>query len=243
LNRPSAKHWIQGQTDATDHIVILCDFDDTAADCNVATLLLSAFSGEHIVGTMPEWQIIRQRFLDSEISLAKYQENAFARLDATPVEQAAYVQANAALRPGFRSLADYCAANGVELAIVSHGLDYYVRALLEKEELGHLPVFAVETRVSETGEQTYSYKYVRAECRWNPGNCKCRLLEEYGNRGHSVIYVGDGTSDTCPAAKADFVFARDSLLRFCQAQGIQHQELTDFTVLLDYLEQRGREAF
>jgi hypothetical protein len=31
------------------------------------------------------------------------------------------------------------------------------------------------------------------------------------------------------------------LLVFCQDQEIPHRELTDFTVLLDYLEQRDRE--
>jgi 2-hydroxy-3-keto-5-methylthiopentenyl-1-phosphate phosphatase len=241
LIRPPIDHLMQAQTDALGRMAILCDFDDTTADRNVATLLLSAFAGEQLAGELPGWQVIRQRFLDSEISLAEYQENAFARLNATRGEQTAYVQANADLRPGFRSLAEYCALNGIALAIVSHGLDYYVRALLEKEDLGHIPVFAVDTEVSETGEQTYSYKYAHAECRWNPGNCKCSLVEEYRERGHSVIYAGDGTSDTCPAGKADFVFARDSLLVFCQDQEIPHRELTDFTVLLDYLEQRDRE--
>jgi 2-hydroxy-3-keto-5-methylthiopentenyl-1-phosphate phosphatase len=224
-----------------DRLAILCDFDDTAADCNVAALILSAFAEEQLPRATPGWQVIRQRFLNSEISLAEYQESAFDRLTATPEEQMALVQANANLGRGFRSLADYCELNDIALAIVSHGLDYYVRALLEKENLGSISVFAVDTGVSETGEKTYSYKYARAECRWTPGNCKCRVVEEYRERGHSVIYVGDGTSDTCPAVKADFVFARDSLLNFCQAQGVPHRELSDFTVLLDYLMQHDRE--
>jgi 2-hydroxy-3-keto-5-methylthiopentenyl-1-phosphate phosphatase len=241
LNRPSIDHLTHGQINATNHLAILCDFDDTAADCNVATLLLSAFAGEHSPGMTPGWQVIRQRFWDSEISLAEYQEKAFARLSQSKREQVSYVQANAKLRRGFHSLAEYCELNGIELAIVSHGLDYYVRALLEKEGLGRIPVFAVDTGISKTGEQTYSYKYTHAECQWTPGNCKCRLVEEYRERGHSIIYAGDGASDTCPAARADFVFARDSLLSFCQWQELPHRELTDFTVLLDYLVQRHRE--
>jgi 2-hydroxy-3-keto-5-methylthiopentenyl-1-phosphate phosphatase len=68
------------------------------------------------------------------------------------------------------------------------------------------------------------------------------VLEEYRERGHRVLYAGDGLSDTCPAKHADFVFARDGLLSFCQAQGLPHRELTDFYVVLDYLEEQGREA-
>jgi 2-hydroxy-3-keto-5-methylthiopentenyl-1-phosphate phosphatase len=219
-------------------MVILCDFDDTAADRNVATLLFDAFPKGPLAATSPRWRELHQQYLNAEITLAEYQENAFAGLQATRDEQAAYVQANANLRPGFRDLAGYCALNGIELAIVSHGLDYYVRALLEKEDLGHIPAFAVETGISVTGEETYTYRYTDSECPWAPGNCKCYLLTEYKERGHQVIYVGDGLSDTCPASKADFVFAREGLLSFCQAQGIPHRELTDFNAILDYLEEQ-----
>ena len=222
-------------------MVILCDFDDTAADRNVATLLLDAFARQPFTETTPHWRQLHQQYLNVEISLAEYQEKAFSGMPATRSEQEVYVRENANLRPGFKQLADYCAANAIELAIVSHGLDYYVRALLEKEDLGHIPTYAVETGASSTGQETYTYRYAQDECPWAPGNCKCFLVDEYKNRGHKVIYAGDGLSDTCPARKADFVFARDGLLGFCQTQGIPHRELTDFNVLLDYLEEQDRE--
>lgn len=222
-------------------MVILCDFDDTAADRNVATLLFDAFPKQPLTESTPHWRSLHKQYLNAEITLAEYQENAFAGLNASRSEQTAYVQANADLRPGFHALAGYCALNGIELAIVSHGLDRYVRALLEKEDLGHIPVHAVETGVSITGQETFTYRYAQDECPWSPGNCKCLLVDEYKERGHCVIYAGDGLSDTCPARKADFVFARDGLLSFCQAQNIPHRELTDFYVLLDYLEHQNKE--
>jgi 2-hydroxy-3-keto-5-methylthiopentenyl-1-phosphate phosphatase len=57
-----------------------------------------------------------------------------------------------------------------------------------------------------------------------------------------VLYAGDGLSDTCPAKQADFVFARDGLLHFCEAHDLPHRELTDFNVILDYLEEVGPEG-
>ena len=223
-------------------MVILCDFDDTAADGNVATLLLEAFSKQLLTTIQPQWRDFRQQYVDAEISLAEYQERAFSGLSATRAEQFAYVQANAKLRHGFPALASYCLTNDIELAIVSHGLDYYIEALLDKEHLDHIPIFSVETAMSPAGEATYSYRYTREECPWQPGNCKCSLLDGYRARGHKVIYAGDGIADTCPGRKADFVFARDRLLRFCQAEGIPHRELTDFIVLLDYLKEQGKEG-
>jgi 2-hydroxy-3-keto-5-methylthiopentenyl-1-phosphate phosphatase len=86
------------------------------------------------------------------------------------------------------------------------------------------------------------YRFSQDDCPWAPGNCKCYILEEYRERGHKVLYAGDGLSDTCPAKKADFVFARDGLLSFCQANDLPHRELTDFNVILEYLEEVGPEG-
>jgi 2-hydroxy-3-keto-5-methylthiopentenyl-1-phosphate phosphatase len=218
-------------------MVILCDFDDTAADRNIATLLLDRFHPDPVASGIAHWHEARQRFLRREISLAEYQEISFRRLPATHGEQAAYVQGNANLRPGFTELASYCSANNVDLAIVSHGLDFYIQALLEQENVGHIPYFAVTTG-REDGATTFAYTFAEAQCGWWPGNCKCKIVEEFRARGQFVIYAGDGASDTCPARRADYVFARDSLLQFCREHGVPHEALPDFHVVLQYIRSR-----
>jgi len=223
-------------------MVILCDFDDTAADRNVATLLLDAFPKGPFAQAGLRWRDLHGQYLNAEITLAEYQERAFTGMPVSRERQAAYAREHASLRPGFRELADYCTGNDIELAIVSHGLDFYVQALLEAAGLGHLPVFAVETSDSEAGGTTFAYRFARDECAWAPGNCKCSVVEEYRERGHRVLYAGDGLSDTCPAKQADFVFARDRLLHFCETHGLPHRELADFNVIVDYLEEVGPEA-
>jgi 2-hydroxy-3-keto-5-methylthiopentenyl-1-phosphate phosphatase len=223
-------------------MVTLCDFDDTAPDRNVATLLLDAFNKGLFTDTNPRWRDLNRQYLNAEITLAEYQENAFAGLPASRERQANYAKANALLRPGFRDLAGYCAANGVELAIVSHGLDFYVQALLEKADLGHIPVLAVATGDSPLGETTFTYRFSQDKCPWAPGNCKCYILEEYRERGHKVLYAGDVLSDTCSAKKAGFASARDGFLSFCRAHDLPHRELTDFNVILEYLEEMGPEG-
>ena len=215
-------------------MVILCDFDDTAADRNVATLLLDHFEPSTRHG-------LHRRFVNREISLAAYQEAAFSRLASTRGEQAAFAREQAGLRPGFAELAAYCRDHGIELAIVSHGLDFYVRAILERAGIEHVPFFAVETGERD-GRTTFEYRFASAECAWWPGNCKCSVLEWYRGNGHRVIYAGDGFTDTCPARRADFVFARGELLSYCRAHDIPHQELTDFHAVVGHLEALGTEA-
>ena len=163
-----------------------------------------------------------------------YQETAFADMGTDREQQTAYVTESAGLRPGFAELMHYCAAEGIELAIVSHGLDFYIDALLGAAGADGVPYFAVETGERD-GRPTFAYHYADPACDWYPGNCKCSVLESYRQRHKQVIYAGDGQSDTCPARRADYVFARGALLDFCRAQGIPHRKLTDFHVVLDYL--------
>lgn len=196
--------------------------------------------------TRTSWRDLHRRFLDGEITLAAYQEIAFADMGTDREQQIAYLTESAALRPGFADLARYCAAEGIELAIVSHGLDFYIDALLGAAGAKDVPFFAVETGGSD-GRPTFAYNYADPACAWYPGNCKCSVLESYRQRHQQVIYAGDGMSDTCPARRADYVFARDRLLAFCRAENIPHRELTDFHVVLDYLKAmppqvRGMEA-
>ena len=221
-------------------MVILCDFDDTVADRNIATLLLHRFQPP-LIPDGTHWRQLHKRFLDAEISLAEYQETAFSSMGTERDEQIAFVQQEADLRPGFTDLAGYCHAQGIELAIVSHGMDFYIEALLEKSGAGSVPYYAVQTG-EDGGRPTFAYNYSDPQCAWYPGNCKCSVLESYRGSGKQVIYAGDGMSDTCPAGRADFVFARGGLLDFCEAHGIPHRELTDFHVVLDYVKALPAEA-
>jgi 2-hydroxy-3-keto-5-methylthiopentenyl-1-phosphate phosphatase len=126
-------------------MVILCDFDDTAAAQNVAQLILNGFPAQPLRSVTPHWRDLHRQYVNAEISLAEYQENAFSRIGASHAEQASYVKRHVDMRAGFRNLAGYCALNGIELAIVTHSLDFYLQALLEKEGLEHIPYFAVAT--------------------------------------------------------------------------------------------------
>ncbi len=57
-----------------------------------------------------------------------------------------------------------------------------------------------------------------------------------------VVYIGDGYSDTCPAAKADLVFAKDVLYEYCREQGIPAVPFNSFQDILEFIvlqENRG----
>ena len=198
---------------------VLTDFDDTAAVQNVAELLLNQFGD-------PTWQELRRQFRAGQLTLMGYQEVTFRNIQADRAEMQAYVKEHATLRPHFKELWDHCQTHQVPLAIVSHGLDFYIEALLEKEGLPQIPVYAVHTSFASQGI-TYEYRYA-CPGQEHLGNSKALVVEWFQQQGYHVTYVGDGRSDFPPASKADLVFAHSVLAEECGRQQVPFHQFRDF---------------
>ncbi len=202
---------------------VLTDFDDTAAEQNVAEMLLRRFGD-------PTWQEVRRRFRAAKLTLKEYQEITFRNIQADRATMQAYVKVHANLRPYFKELWRYCLDRSIPMAVVSQGLDFYIEALLEKEGLPHVPVYAVNTRFTPDGiTYQYNFAYPGQELQ---GNSKGLVVDRYRQRGHYIFYVGDGLSDFDAASKADLLFAHRTLAEECLRNDIPFRPFQDFQDVL-----------
>ena len=198
---------------------VLTDFDDTAAQQNVAELLLHRFGS-------PGWEDVRRSFRAGEMSLKDYQEITFREIRADVAAMQAYVKERANLRPHFGEMWRFCQERDIPVAVVSQGLDFYIEALLQKEGFPQVPVYSVNTSFNGQGiEYHYRHAYPGQEQR---GNSKGLIVERYQQRGHHVIYIGDGRSDFEAAVRADLVFAHRVLAEECRREGIPYRDFHDF---------------
>ncbi len=215
------------QGGSSSNIAVLCDFDDTTAVENVAHLVLDRFARE-------EWRHLVSQFREGTIIPKDYFEQPFKSVKETRETLKAHVRDNAHLRDGFVEMAHYCRSKEIDLAIVTHGLDFYVEALLEREDLGWVTTYPVNSQFTDKGIR-FIYNYTKPGCdEW--GNCKCSVVDRYLTAGKRVFYVGDGASDFCPAKKAELVFARSHLLDMCRRDNLPHRELRDFSDVVRELE-------
>ncbi len=210
---------------------VVCDFDETAAECNVARLLLREFAG-------PAVQQHRAAHSAGRITFREYQERAFDTVTASVDEMQAYVLEHAGLRPGLHQAVDATRAAGGTFTIASAGLDIYIQPLLNASGLGDVPVKAVTAIPKGAGSTPpfrYDYPAGRDYCRgW--AVCKCLPLEEGRASGRHTVFVGDGPrSDECAAAQADTVFARGRLLDYCRRAGIAAHSFNDFFAIARYV--------
>ena len=216
---------------------ISCDFDQTAAIENVARLLLDRFSNARV----KEVESAHRR---GDTTFRDYQEQAFNAVEATMVEMAEYVKQNASLRPGFRELANACSASGHDLKVVSAGLDFYIQALLDPHNLGHIPIVAVAAHEQDAPDGPFRYDYPRSRADCDPawGVCKCAALDDARAAGMQTVFVGDGPrGDACAAARADYVFARGRLLRYCRRNNIPATPFEDLYPVVDFVQAHGQQ--
>lgn len=201
-------------------LVVLVDFDGTAAAQNVAETLLERFGGE-------SWREYRQAFRDGSMTLREYQERAFNDVEATLDAMGAALKDLCWPREGFPEFASFCQTNGIQVVIATNGLSFYVDSVLEHAGLEHLPACTVGVE-GAPGQLRYTYRYDTPAC-WEWGNCKCRLVEEYAESGAvKTVMVGDGWSDYCAARHADAAFARATMRDHCDANGVPYLPFEDF---------------
>lgn len=217
-------------------MLVIFDFDDTAAVENVARLLLDRFGDREFTRIQAEYSAGKLLFKD-------YQELAFQSLQTNVPAMRAYAAEAARLRPGFSDAIKAAEGAGARVAVVSAGLDFYIEPVLERHGFGKLPMTSVGTGRFEGSASLLQYNYPSARngCPVDWAVCKCRTFEAALSAGEEVVFVGDGIrSDACAAARASTVFARSRLLDHCRAKDIRATPFEDLYPVVRHIEAAGK---
>lgn len=211
--------------------LILCDFDGTASPVDVGNRLLDRFTGAR-------WEEIDRDYCAGRIgSRAAYRKIA-PLLRGTRAKMLEYALAVATLDRDFAVFYRLCRQNGIDVKIVSDGLDFYIEALLIKHGLTQVEYHA-NCAVFE-GEDRVSFEFPAAsENCGRCGNCKRTILEKCRTAYNRIIYIGDGYSDICPAKSADLVFAKAILYKKYSHVGSRCVYFETFADVISLLHSRG----
>ncbi len=202
---------------------IYLDFDGTLVEPNVAVVLVERFAedGARVAHEVDE-QLHR-----GEITLRQAWERQAALLpwDRVPA-MTDFVRREVPLRVGARELIDLLIARSVPLLVLSGGLDFYIRAILEREGYD-LPFFSDIAEPGPDGRLRVTHPHGHPDCR-QCGICKAQVLGHLLPPAARSVFIGDGSTDRFAAEVADIVFARRRLLTYCRERGIPHLPFEDF---------------
>ena len=199
---------------------ILCDFDGTVSLPDATDALLEQCA-------LPEWKTIERDWRSGLIGSRDCMTRQIALIDASEQELNRILD-TIPIDPAFAQFVSLAHDADVELTIVSDGLDHAISRILGNHGLGHLPVVA--NHLEQVGDRRWAMQspHTDAACRSQSGTCKCALAGTHADRAN-VLLIGDGQSDVCVSACADFVFAKARLLEHCRAAQVAHRPIADFT--------------
>ncbi|HHW14655.1 MAG TPA: MtnX-like HAD-IB family phosphatase [Firmicutes bacterium] len=206
------------------------DWDGTVTWQDAQVLLLNAFG-------RPDWAAVENEVYARGLGSRAAYPLIYEGFRVPAAEVAAFVQEHVHLDPGFPSLARFCRNHGIPLQIVSDGQRFYIERLLAAAGLDWVPVAANAAWFTAEGVRL-SFVEPPGGC-GRCGNCKRRWVDEFHRRGYRVLYAGDGRTDRCAARRADAVFARGSLLAFCQAEGLACHPLESLAQMERFLREEG----
>lgn len=204
---------------------IICDFDGTISRKDTTDTLLKNFAH-------PDWERIEQQWEQGKIGSKQCMQQQIALLDMTE-QQLLHCLDQIEIDPSFIKLVRLLERHHIKLSVVSDGLDRVIHYILKKHQLEHLPVIA--NRLDHPDEKSWqlSFPYSDQLCSSQSGTCKCKVAKQ--NINERIILIGDGRSDFCLAERADFVFAKKSLIQYCVDKHVQHQAFEQFSQLLEPL--------
>ena len=205
---------------------VYCDFDGTISVQDATDFVLSRLAD-------PEWRAIERLWQEGEIGSGECMRRQVSLIRATAQElDEALFDIDIDLY--FPSFIDFCEAHCVPVTIVSDGVDYFIRRILQKRGLDHLAIIANRLVVTaQDGHSSYGLfsPYSDQSCATTAGVCKCRSISAPGQR----IYVGDGRSDFCVSAKPELVFAKGELAEHCSERNIPFFAYRDFSEIISTL--------
>ena len=115
-------------------VVVLCDFDGTVAEKDVGDLLFRRFGGPDAHAAVSEWE-------RGEINSRECLERQAHATRATPEELRSFAHA-CRLDPYFRDFHDFARRRGIEVVVLSDGLDFYIERMLARHGCGSIEFYS-----------------------------------------------------------------------------------------------------
>jgi 2-hydroxy-3-keto-5-methylthiopentenyl-1-phosphate phosphatase len=206
--------------------LVQCDFDGTVTEEDASFFLLDAFA-------QGDWRRLLREYKEHKISVGEFNTKAFAMVKDDKPTLLEELKDKVKVRAGLHELVNYCLKKGFRLAIVSNGLDFYIKAVLKGLGLESIEVHAAQASFHPEGMKV---QYVGPDGKILEDDFKEAYIKSFLKLGYRVIYVGNGDSDFAPAKYAHHVFATGELLAYCRENNLNYKPFENFSDIVRYID-------
>jgi 2,3-diketo-5-methylthio-1-phosphopentane phosphatase len=216
------------QVKTMDKKIFLIDFDGTIILSDVAEHILRKFVKE-------DWLYFDKKFMNGELSLGETIVAQYS-LIKTPKEVILQeVESVIKLRENFKIFVDFCISKDIEIKIVSGGIDFIIRHVLNKIGIPQsIEIVSVHTNYNSDGSLN-----VKLPQNFDPTirDFKLDQVTYFKKEGYIVYYIGDASSDFEAVRGSDLTFSviNSKLSLFCIENNLKFIEFCDFKEILRFL--------
>ena len=207
-------------------ILIQCDFDGTVTKEDISFLILDAFADG-------DWRQLLTQYREKRISVGFFNTRAFTMVKEDKETLNQFARERFELRAGFRRLIEYCREKEFRFVIVSNGLDFYIRMILDTIGLDDVEMYAAQTCFGTNGVEA---RYLGPKGNELQDDFKKAYVRHFLKEGYRMVYVGNGDSDIPSARLAHHVFATGQLLEYYKAKSLDCTPFTEFNDVVNGLE-------
>lgn len=203
------------------------DFDGTITTEDVSYLLLDTYAD-------PSWRDILADYSSGKIEVGTFNRRVFSLVKASRevMTNTVLTSEHVKIRDGFEAFIDLCKSRGFHTSIVSNGLEFYVKAIMESHGISGVGIYAAENEFYPGG---VNVRYIGLDGKESERGLKEGHARHLKEQGFDIIFIGNGESDIFPARVADHIFATEDLITKCREEGLTCTEFGDFFDIIKVL--------
>ena len=201
-------------------LCILCDFDGTISKKDAIYYFFKTYCSEG-------WQNVEKLWVEKKIDSKECLKREFELVPNLSQKLIDDYLKTIDIDENFKDFYTFCKENNIDVCIVSDGIDYFIEKILELNGIKGIKVYSNHAEFIN-GKYEYAYPNESKNCVNNLGTCKCNVFNNMKKQYEKVVYVGDGISDYCVADKADILYAKTSLVDYCERNEIKYFKYNTF---------------
>lgn len=212
-----------------DNYSLFLDFDNTITTFDILDDMMSRFSADD------KWIELEEKWRRRKIGSRLCLDGQIRGIRITKERLDKYLK-TVRLDPAFKKLIKLCDSKGIKTVILSDDFDYMLNSVLRNNGVKGLELYCNSLKLS--GDRLIpSFPFLNNNCR-KCAHCKKANLVANRGKGSVTAYVGDGLSDVCPSKRADIVFAKGSLEKYCKKEKMEYIPISGLNDVYQYFQRR-----
>ncbi|WP_432406314.1 MtnX-like HAD-IB family phosphatase [Wukongibacter sp. M2B1] len=205
---------------------IMIDFDGTITKKDTCVAVANEFCTR-------DWKELDEEWADGSLSTEACSEKLFGLMDFNEDSLRSFLE-SIEIDDYFLQFMELCGEKNYDIYIVSDGFDFNINTVLGKHGISDLDIYCNKFFFDDYGEYKLGFPHKSQNCN-KCGTCKTEIYDKLKQNSDEVIYIGDGYSDMCVASKADTLFAKSHLAKYCNEKGIEYKKYNSFKDVIDYV--------